>query len=153
MANYVTVPSIAETDEVMNNNLLSTGVKRDLLALHRINKSLKDRVIEAFYILNKYIDDNNIDTTGSIINHIEVNYMTSDNSNINDILNSIREVFMDKNYSDYEILSTTIVLTTLDMGEHVVISKYGVIKYMDPYKGNVEGGLPNFKYIDKTIMV
>lgn len=153
MANYVTVPSIAETDEVMNNNLLSTGVKRDLLTLHRIDKSLKDRVIEAFDILNKYIDDNNIDTTGSIINHIEVNYMTSDNSDINDILNSIREVFMDKNYSDYEILSTTIVLTTLDMGEHVVISKYGVIKYMDPYKGNVEGGLTNFKYIDETIMV
>lgn len=153
MANYVTVPSIAETDAIINNNLLSTGVKRDLLALHRINKSLKDRVIEAFDILNKYIDDNNIDTTSSVINHIEVNYMTADDSDIDDILNSIHEVFIDKNYSDYEILSTIIVLTTLDMGEHVVISKYGVIKYMDPYKGNVEGGLPNFKYIDKTIMV
>ena len=43
--NYVNVPSTAETDEIMNDNLLSDDVRRDLIILHRIDKNI-----------NKYIE-------------------------------------------------------------------------------------------------
>ena len=71
--NYVNVPSTAETDEIMNDNLLSDDVRRDLIILHRIDKNIKSDTMRALNRIKQFIDNNNISISDDDkIRHIEI---------------------------------------------------------------------------------
>ena len=130
--NYVNVPSTAETDEIMNDNLLSDDVRRDLIILHRIDKNIKSDTMRALNRIKQFIDNNNISISDDDkIRHIEI---TTHNSESEDMVLSL-SVFFQGRYNKeslegIKINNMTFITSTVEMtNDTLIVSKFGAIKY------------------------
>lgn len=148
--NYVNVLSTAELDEINSNLLLSDGVKRDLITLHRINKNVKSLVMDSITRTRDMLSDQNIELEESDkIGHIEVNTYKGTDDVFGQLASFLGPKFNKDVYKDATITNATTIVSTIVMqNDSWVISKLAVINYV----GNTSN-IPHTAYINDCFII
>lgn len=148
--NYVNILSTDELNEINNNILLSDGVKRDLITLHRINKNVKSLVMESVTRTKNMLNEQNIELDESDrIGHIEVNTYRGTDDVFNQLDSFLGSKFDKEAYQNITITNATTIVSTIVMHDNNwIITKLAVINYV----GNTSS-IPNTAYIEDSFVV